>query len=246
MAGGEAFGALQASFGARRPLYEVGSYLAAEDLSTEQQYRTQRLRRHRRYLHGWGVVCGLLVVPARDPGRPWAVSICPGYALGPWGDEIVVQASVMLDIRDYLWTRPHIGGPATRLAYIAIRYDEEPARPVAASPPGCRCDDTSYANSRIRDGFQLSVLWARPDAHPERVDLCARRLPKCPECPDSPDVILARVALPANESDPIAAANIDNWSYRRRLCTIPAEQQQLMVCCCIEKPAPPPAPPLPS
>ena len=62
----------------QRPRYAAGSSLAAHDLRTEQRYRLQRLRRHHRYLHGWGVICGLLVVPAGDPRRPWAVQVCPG------------------------------------------------------------------------------------------------------------------------------------------------------------------------
>lgn|SRR5215813_7751671 len=215
-----------------RPSYEAGDYLSARDLMVEQAYRSQRLRRHRRYLHGWGVVCGLLVTAARDPGRPWAVLICPGYALGPWGHEIELRAPAMLDIRDYLWTRPRIGGPPTRLAYVAIRYDEEFVRPKLVGPLGCGCNDPNYVESHIRDGYQLNVLWARPEPHADRFDLCSRQLPPCPECPDSPYVVLARVTLPPGESDPIVSASIDNWSYRRRLYPTRVVQQQLIACCC--------------
>src|SRR5262245_47155972 len=107
-----------------RPDYAPGSYLGSRDLLAGQHYLHQRLRRHNRHLHGWGVVCGLRVVPARDPGRPWAVHVCPGYALGPYGDEIEVPAPVIVDLRDYLWTRP----PQRRtvsLAYLGIRSAEE-------------------------------------------------------------------------------------------------------------------------
>src|SRR3989442_1496490 len=84
----------------QRPDYKSGIYLAAHDLLTEQRYRLQRSRRHDRYLHGWGVICGLLVVPATDPSRPWAVYVCPGYAIGPY-DEIEVQTPAAVDVREY-------------------------------------------------------------------------------------------------------------------------------------------------
>src|SRR5262245_29859665 len=83
----------------KRPQYEIGNYLAAADLLTEQRYRLQRLRRHNRYLHGWGVVCGLHVVPARDSTRPWALWVCPGYAISCCGDEIEVPTPAMIDVR---------------------------------------------------------------------------------------------------------------------------------------------------
>ncbi|MGH8554138.1 MAG: hypothetical protein ACREUD_00945, partial [Gammaproteobacteria bacterium] len=89
----------------KRPRYEPGSYLSAKDLLTEQRYRLQRLRQHNRYLHGWGVVCGLQVVPAHEPGRPWGVRVCPGYAIGCCGEEIEVGSSTVVDIRDSLWNR---------------------------------------------------------------------------------------------------------------------------------------------
>ncbi len=225
----------------KRPLYDVGNYLAAADLSTDQRYRAQRLRRHNRHLHGWGVVCGLLVVPARDPGRPWAVWVCPGYGLGPWGDEIDLPAPVMLNIRDYLWNQPRISGRTTRLAYVAIRDDEEPVRPVPTSPPGCGYNDPTYVPSRIREGSRVDVLWNLPESGPERFELCSPQLAPCPDCPDSPYVVLARVLLPVGEIDPIAASHIDNWSFRRKLYSSSIEQAQLIECCCVagaETPSP--------
>lgn len=223
-----------------RPYYEAGHWLAAGDLRSEQSYRSQRLRRHNRYLHGWGVVCGLLVVAAVDPAQPWAVTVCPGYALGPWGDEIDLQAPVMLNVRDYLWNRPRIAGRVTRLAYVAIQYDEELVRPGPTRPPGCGCYDPTYVTSRILDGFRLNVLWARPEAHSERFDLCGRQLPPCAECPDSAYVVLARVTLPVGESDPIAPGDIDNWTFRQRLYPVSVVQRQLIECCCHEAPEVPP------
>ena len=48
----------------------------------EQEYFRQKLRRHNRFMHGWGVVCGLAVEPAPTRESPWRVRVTDGYALG--------------------------------------------------------------------------------------------------------------------------------------------------------------------
>jgi Domain of unknown function DUF11 len=220
----------------QRPGYAAGSYLAARDLLTDQRYRRQRLRRHQRYLHGWGVVCGLLVAPASDPRRPWAVQVCPGYAIGPYADGVEVQTPAAVDVRDYLWRQPHgASGNPVRVAYVGIRYAEQQVRPVPSQPPGCRCEETVYEPSRIRDGFRIDVLWQLPEpSEAEGFDLCEPGLAPCPECPESPYVVLARIALPASEGDPITRDRIDNF-VRRQLFSTARVQEQLIACCCQEE-----------
>src|SRR6185436_13148051 len=71
--------------------------LTADDMRVEQEYFREKQRRHNRFLHGWGVVCGLEVVPDPTKGA-MAVKVCPGYALGPWGDEIFVEESTPVDL----------------------------------------------------------------------------------------------------------------------------------------------------
>jgi uncharacterized repeat protein (TIGR01451 family) len=225
----------------KRPHYVSGNYIAAKDLLTEQFYRLQLLRRHHRYLHGWGIVCGLQVVPVKDPARPWAVQVCPGVAIGPYGDEIKVRAPAVVDIREYLWRRLDDPGEPALVAYVGIRYAEEPVRPVPVNPPGCGCDDTIYEPSRIRDGLQVDVLWTPPeDGADVGFDLCEQRLFSCPECPESPYVILACVTLPAGEGDPITRDLIDNRTCRKLLYRTASLQEQLIECCCKDKPEPAP------
>jgi hypothetical protein len=235
MANGEPFKRLPAPAGAlARPKYEAGYYLAVKDLLTEQRYCLQRLRRHNRHLHGWGVVCGLHIVPAREPRRPWAMLVCPGYAIGPYGDEIEVPTPALVDVRDYLWRRPHDHGRPVGMAYVGVRYTEEQGRPIPANPPGCGCDDTIYEPSRIRDGFQVDVLWALPKAaDASKFDICEQRVAPCPDCPDSPYVVLACVTLPLSEGDPITCDRIDNF-VRRQLYSTRTFQEQLITCCCKE------------
>src|SRR2546427_4104106 len=68
--------------GLERLRYFPRQLLTADDMRAEQEYVREKRRRHNRLLHGWGVVCGLEVVLDPQAG-PRAVSICPGYALGP-------------------------------------------------------------------------------------------------------------------------------------------------------------------
>ena len=191
----------------KRPQYELHEYLATRDISTEQVYRLQRFRHHNRYLHDSGVICGLWVIPAKDPTRPWAVQICPGYSVGCCGEEIEVLAPQAIDVRDYLWMRPHgHSGPA----YVGIRYAEELTRPVPSYQPAYGCEETKYEPSRIQDSFQVDVLWTLPEEiNAKSFDFCAQDLAPCPECKGCPYLILARINLPASESIPITRGHIE-------------------------------------
>ena len=201
-----------------RPVFEAGNYLAIPDLQTWQHYRSQRRRRHNRFLHGWGVVCGLRVVPANDQHRPWAVRVCPGYAISCCGDDIVVPMPTAVDVRDYLWRRPLQNGQPAPVAYVGIQYAEERVRPVPVPPFGCGCAETVYQPSRIRDSFQVDILWVLPEiASSAPFDICEKRPAPCPDCLGQPYVFLACITLPASEGDPITYDHIDNWSCRRQI-----------------------------
>ena len=47
---------------AELPRYYPRQLITPADLTLEQDYFRDRLRRHNRLLHGWGVVCGALVL----------------------------------------------------------------------------------------------------------------------------------------------------------------------------------------
>ncbi len=70
-----------------RTRFFAGQLLTDTDLNNEQQYLLAKNRLHNRYLHGWGVVCGLQVTCSDCPG--W-VTINPGYAIDPCGNDIIV------------------------------------------------------------------------------------------------------------------------------------------------------------
>jgi hypothetical protein len=235
-----------------RPCYYPGQLLTPAEMTLEQQYFRDKDRRHNRLLHGWGVVCGAAVclVPeekdtrrsqaATTPGqtatdqpeaakpKPWKVRVTPGYILGPYGDEILIDREQIFDLRTcgqtgaageqgeppdpwcmdvYVQRDP---GPL----YVAVRYQEMKSRPVRVQPAGCGCDDTQCEYSRCRDGYEICVLTERPpcdDSPLDIEDLLSGPNPDCPGCPTDPWVVLARVDVDADGT----ITGVDNCSCRR-------------------------------
>src|SRR5262249_240438 len=70
-----------------RRRFFAGQLLTGDDLSLLTKYIVEKNKLHNRYLHGWGVVCGMEVIcnPCSD-----AVTVKSGYALSPCGEDIVV------------------------------------------------------------------------------------------------------------------------------------------------------------
>jgi hypothetical protein len=244
----------------RRALEQVNYFprqlLTVDDMVTERDYFLEKLRRHNRFLHGWGVVCGLEVLARPIPDMPWRVAITPGYAIGPYGDEIYVAEPVFLDLAkcgsgaatdpcEPSLLRPGRPGTGTTL-YIAIKYAECLARPVRAMPAGCACEEEDCEYSRIRDSFQIECLTELPPSHqphpgPTLCDLLTdKQLPLCPPCPSDPWVVLAQITLPASPATDIAANNIDNFTFRRLVFSTAVLQEQLIKCCCKPEEPPPP------
>lgn len=216
--------------GLERVRYFPRQLLTADDMRAEQEYLRQRQRRFNRFVIGWGVACGLEVV--FDPKRPNEVRVCPGYAIGPWGDEIYVPEAVTVefggrftDPEDPCEPSPRAMGRPWRGAsplssagltiYVAIRYAECLVRPVRTTAPGCGCDETACEYSRVRDSFEIDFLRALPTSHvrtkPTAPSLCQtlkeRQLIACPPCPQEPWVVLAtlrpgRSRVPIDRPDP--------------------------------------------
>jgi hypothetical protein len=216
-----------------RVRYFPRQLITPDDLTQEQEYFRGRMRRHNRLLHGWGVVCGLEVKPT---AQDWTVCIEPGYALGPQGDEIVIERAVKIDL-----SRQGIDGNAASscvnesdpwcssvsvdlrgkdAVYVVIAYAQCLSRPVRSQPTGCGCDGTACEYSRIRDGYQVRVLDQLPKAYagavpPKDLVSCPETgVVPCPEPVDEPWVVLAQVSVGDKQIDP---ADIDNRTHRRYL-----------------------------
>ncbi|HMD70393.1 MAG TPA: Ig-like domain-containing protein [Bryobacteraceae bacterium] len=232
-----------------RVKYFQRQLLTVDDMVTDQDYFRQKMRRHNRFLHGWGVVCGLDVTAAPIAGAPWRVQIGAGYALGPFGDEIYVAEPAFLDLAKCGPggstdpcdpTRSTGSSGAGGTVYAAIQYAECFSSPVRAMASMCGCGDDGCEYSRIRDGFSLGCLTALPpvEATPLICDLRLRRVTApCPPCPSSPWVALASVTLPASTSAVLADAAI-NITVRKALYRTELLQAQLISCCCGQAPVP--------
>ncbi len=249
--------------GTERVRYYPRQLLNAADMTTEQVYLLQKHRRHNRYLHGWGVVCGLALELHPADGKPWQIRVCPGYAVSPQGDEIHIAEAVDVDLATGAtsasdpcadaWPCPPTGRmPSERqpCVFLAARYTECPTRPEKVHPAGCGCNEAACEYSRIRDGFELKVLWALPESHREAAQrdqawrdtvdtwragaepdptggqnrtLGPAPVPPCPPCPADPWVVLGRICFPRDPQARIDATAI-TYTGRRVLWSVSAVQ----------------------
>ncbi len=218
---------------AERPRYFPRQLITPDIMTLEQEYFRNKLRRHNRLMHGWGVVCGALVCPVpcvcgTNSTEPWKVVVKSGYILGPYGDEIIIDCDRVVDLRtrgvagvcgepcvepvDPWCSEVYVKREATSPLYVAVKYKECLARPVRVQPVGCGCDETQCEYSRLRDGYEICVLTCCPEADetpPEQFFTC--ELNECPPCPTDPWVVLAEVQF----GDDGTITKIDNCSCRR-------------------------------
>jgi hypothetical protein len=166
--------------GLERTRFFARQLVGPEDFTQDQRYFREKHRRHNRMLHGWGVVCGVEVSQAGNSDgapAPYLVCVAPGYVLGPYGDEILVDVTTPFDVRRVAddvhgacpppvdpWCSPvRVDRDPQKTLYLAIRFDECPTRPVQTES-GCGCgSECEY--SRIVDGFTLGVLDELPDVY---------------------------------------------------------------------------------
>jgi hypothetical protein len=169
----------------------------------------QRLRRHDRFAHGFGVVCGLYIYAAPDRLHPWTIGVCPGYAVGPCGDEIEVPSRVLVDIRNFSWSRPYVNGVAQRNAFVGLRFADTAGSPEESSCDcGCSSAGSGDSSTHIQDSYVIEVVWSLETARTPTVDPCKPGPVPCPAVPVGRHVMLAAVRLPAFESTPLTDADV--------------------------------------
>jgi hypothetical protein len=130
--------------GTKRNRYFFGRILTSKDFEDEQQYHLDQRCRHNRNLHGYGIVTGLDVSISPCESSP-SVVVSPGYALDPYGREILVTENVALPI-----------GCRHSPLFVTIAHKERETDWV----PGSGADEK--IPSRIED-YVLAALVADPD-----------------------------------------------------------------------------------
>jgi hypothetical protein len=245
--------------GCAEPLERVRYFprqlLTADDMRVEQDYFREKARRHNRFLHGWGVVCGCSIEIVEAAKTP-TVRVCPGYAVGPQGDEISIDDCIDVDLAvgakqqpcSVRWPCPPEGDmPAERdgrvTAYIAVRYAECQSRPTRVHPAGCGCDESLCEYSRVRDSFEVKLLWELPDSHvkakADDMKWCAMvkqspaanlrehlfPVPPCPECVSEPWVVLATVSYATSDAPKV------HVSYKDRRVLLATQRVQTAMLC---------------
>jgi hypothetical protein len=163
-----------------RPRFFAGQLLTDEDLRRLDHYIVAKNRLHNRYLHGTGTVCGLEVVcNACDD----TVTVRPGFAIGPCGEDIVVCRDTAVDVGPLIrehrkqrtkvdcepyGRRPAEDCEAARQDWIlAICYDERPSRGITTlrDTGACGCSCGSCCSNGNGNG--------NSNGHAHRADVCS-------------------------------------------------------------------------
>jgi hypothetical protein len=125
--------------------------LTAEEFHTDQQYFLEKLRRHNRSLHGFGVVYGL---KTKRQGTQLVVE--PGLALDCGGNEIVVEEVVKTELP---------AEPAeSSTVYLCLRYAERYTEKLC----GVESDHSGNESSHIEETFELVILFQNPHRNHRR------------------------------------------------------------------------------
>jgi len=147
----------------QRPRFFDGRLLTAADLSREQEYHIGMRRLHNLATLGAGVVAGLAVTD--EPGGG-GVLVSPGFAIDPWGREVIVPVAERL-------ARPAPRPKPARRCFVVLRYAEEPIDPM----PTLGHAGSPVEPSAVRETYTMSIE-SKPPA------------------PDDPALILRMLAPP--------------------------------------------------
>jgi hypothetical protein len=122
-----------------RPRFFSGKLITPEDLELEQQYFREKLKRHNRSLHGFGIVSGLKVTT-----KSGQIIIEPGLALDCEGNELVIE------------TVQSIVPPATadwHTAFVNVCFFEECAGTISPAGP----EEAAHLAATITESFMLAL-----------------------------------------------------------------------------------------
>jgi hypothetical protein len=211
--------------------YFYGKLMTVRDFFAEQCYFNEKRWLINRMVHGWGVVCGLDVVPVKDD--PAKVNVSPGLAIDCCGREILLcsEQEVTLVPGPADCHAPKDDETGEKKLYVCIDYLACKTEPVQLPPAACDKKEKGEFN-RIRDSYVLSVKRPDevciPDDCPKHCPLsedklssmhtylCGQLKEACPECPEKCCVVLAEVTVtPAADATQQPSVVVDACSKRQ-------------------------------
>jgi hypothetical protein len=143
--------------------YFTGRHMTARDFSDADAYHRSFRHLHNRVLHGWGIACGLEVLPHPQPEcRPDRVLVRCGLALDCCGREVVVSKDVVPRPLDPE-SRPDPANGIQHVRLLCLRYREVPTEKVPVLYSADACSTPSRQYGRVREGYELAWHWVRPD-----------------------------------------------------------------------------------
>ena len=124
----------------KRSRFFSGKLLTLEDLALEQQYLREKLKRHNRSLHGFGIVSGLKVtVNSRQ------IVVEPGLALDCEGNELVIETAQSV-VHPLTTGEPHT-------AFVNVRFVAECIDLASTVRPA----EASDLTANLTEAFELAV-----------------------------------------------------------------------------------------
>jgi hypothetical protein len=162
-----------------RPKFSGGQMLTDADLTSGVNYVIKKNNLHNRYLHGWGVVCGLKVkcFPCcTGHGSSGKVVVESGYAIDCCGNDLVVcderEFDVIGRIDELKKKKKTEADPCAPAAvpetppcqkaeekyYLTISYREEDAKPTTLLKSKDGCSVQSCVPTRTSECYQLDLI----------------------------------------------------------------------------------------
>lgn len=205
-----------------RLIYCYGQMLGAKDFIDEQTYFRNKIALHNRCLHGYGVVCGLIVesapAPAQQPENqqnrpPLHLTISCGFALDACGRELAPRYPLCIDFWQCLEPDAERRILHQKEAWVTLCYHESKEQKTKLPLDLTECKDLpdSYIYTRWREHVCVKIV---PDGPPgQSCDPCCK-----PICGPDDDccVWLAKIRLDCTDQKNVTIRSIDN-SIRRHI-----------------------------
>lgn len=158
----------------QRPYFSPRQVVTADDLNAGVDYTVERLRRHNRFLHGCGIVCGLEISAdlevVDDFTSLLTLVVQAGQAISPQGDMISVPNTVITFTDVRVSSDPFADREPLMLAlwqgelvYLVLRYATTDGDLRARLPARCASSDSGKTPARIADSFEFDLTTILPD-----------------------------------------------------------------------------------